>query len=63
MRTNILIDDSLMEKVLKNKKFKTKKEAVEFGLKLILQLEEQKKIRKFRGSLPWTGNLNQSRTS
>lgn len=61
MRTNIAIDDVLMQRVLKNRKFKTKKDAVEYGLKLILQLEGQEKIRKFRGKLKWEGDLNEMR--
>jgi Arc/MetJ family transcription regulator len=63
MRTNIAIDDILMQKVLKSRKFKTKKAAVEFGLRLILQLEGQQKIRKFRGKLKWTGDLDEMRSS
>lgn len=63
MRTNIVIDDNLMKRVLKSQRFKTKKEAVEFGLHLILQLEEQAKIRKFRGKLKWTGDLSKMRDS
>lgn len=63
MRTNIVISDELMKRVLKSRKFKTKKDAVEFGLQLILQLEEQAKIRKYRGKLKWSGNLSKMRES
>jgi Arc/MetJ family transcription regulator len=62
MRTNIGINDGLMEKVLKTRKFKTKKDAVDFGLRFIPQLEEQAKIQKYRGKLKWTGSLDEMRS-
>ncbi len=61
MRTNIVIDDSLMRTVIKKRGFKSKKDAVEFGLKLILQLDSQKRIRNFRGKLKWEGSLTDLR--
>jgi Arc/MetJ family transcription regulator len=61
MRTNIVIDDKLMESVLKNCPFKTKREAVEEGLRLLLKLNMQSKIREFRGKLKWEGNLENLR--
>jgi Arc/MetJ family transcription regulator len=63
MRTNIVIDDTLMREVLKKKKFKTKKEAVEHGLRLILQLNDQEEIKIFRGKLRWTGDLKSMRST
>ena len=61
MRTNIVIDDKLMNDALKTTGFKTKKEAVEEGLKLLIQRNKQKSIRKLRGKLKWEGNLNEMR--
>lgn len=57
MRTNIDIDDKLMSSVLKATGLKTKKDAVELGLKTLIRLKKQEKIRKFRGKLTWAGNL------
>ncbi|MBD1392599.1 type II toxin-antitoxin system VapB family antitoxin [Mucilaginibacter glaciei] len=51
MRTNIEIDDELMSKVLKNSNIKTKKEAVEKGLELLLSLQNQSKIIALRGKI------------
>ena len=45
MRTNIVIDDSLMNQALMVSGFKTKKETVEAGLKLLISLKKQAKIR------------------
>lgn len=61
MRTNIVIDDKLMEQALKATGFSTKKEAVEQGLKLLVQQNKQQSIRKLRGKLKWEGDLDEMR--
>jgi Arc/MetJ family transcription regulator len=63
MRTNIDIDDALMKAALKASGAKTKKEAVEIGLRTLLRLHEQEKVRRFRGKLDWRGDLESMRTS
>ena len=45
MRTNIVIDDSLMHDALKATGLKTKKEAVELGLKVLIKLNQQEAIK------------------
>lgn len=62
MRTNIVIDDKLMNETLRLTGLKTKREAVELGLKTLLRLRQQEEIRGFRGKLDWQGNLEQMRT-
>jgi len=62
MRTNIVIDDGLMADALKLTGVKTKREAVELGLKTLIRLKKQEEIRRFRGKLSWDGNLDQMRT-
>ena len=57
MRTNIVIDDVLMAETLKATGLKTKREAVELGLKTLLRLQQQARIRQFRGKLAWEGDL------
>jgi len=61
MRTNVVLDDNLVGSALRLSGFKTKKKAIEEGLKLLIQLNHQKKIKAFRGKLNWTGNLNKMR--
>ncbi|MDH3492404.1 MAG: type II toxin-antitoxin system VapB family antitoxin [Acidobacteriota bacterium] len=61
MRTNIVIDDDLMDEVKELTGMKTKKEIVELGLKTLLRMKKQEKIRKFRGKLRWDGDLNDIR--
>jgi Arc/MetJ family transcription regulator len=62
MRTNIVIDDKLMKDTLRATGLKTKREAVELGLKTLLRLRQQEEIRRFRGKLHWEGDLDRSRT-
>ena len=61
MRTNIVIDDELMKQVLKLTGLKTKREAVEQGLKTLVRLKQQEQIRKYRGKLKWEGDLDDMR--
>ena len=61
MRTNVVIDDNLMESALKESGLKTKKDAIEEGLKLLVQVKKQKEIKRFRGKLKWAGNLDEMR--
>ena len=61
MRTNVVIDDDLMESALRASGIKTKKNAIEEGLKLLVQLKAQEKIKGLRGKLRWSGNLHKMR--
>jgi len=61
MRTNIVIDDDLMEAALKASGYSTKKEAVEQGLKLLVLRSQQQEIRKLRGRVKWEGDLEEMR--
>jgi len=62
MRTNIVIDDKLMNDALRATGLKTKREAVELGLRTVLRLRQQEEIRRFRGKLNWQGDLDAMRT-
>jgi len=57
MRTNIVIDDKLMDDTLRATGLKTKREVVELGLRTVLRLRQQEVIRRFRGKLNWEGDL------
>jgi antitoxin ParD1/3/4 len=56
MRTNIEIDDHLMAEAMKAGPFKTKKDAVEAGLKLLARQAAYREILKWRGKLKWEGD-------
>ncbi len=62
MRTNIVIDDDLMDEALKVSRLKTKKDAVEEGLKLLVQRKKQESIKDLRGKLHWKGDLEDMRS-
>ena len=61
MRTNIVIDDKLMSDTLRATGLKTKREAVELGLKTLLRLRQQSEIKKLRGKIAWEGDLDAMR--
>ena len=62
MRTNIVIDDKLMQQTLKLTGLRTKREAVELALRTVVRLRQQERIRGFRGKLKWEGELEAMRT-
>jgi Arc/MetJ family transcription regulator len=62
MRINIVIDDKLMQDTLRATGLKTKREAVELGLRTLLRLRQQEEIRRYRGKLAWEGDLEAMRT-
>ena len=62
MRTNIEIDDTLMTDALAMTGVRTKKEAVELGLKTLIRLKKQERIKQFKGKLRWEGDLEEMRT-
>ncbi|HMN63481.1 MAG: type II toxin-antitoxin system VapB family antitoxin [Burkholderiaceae bacterium] len=61
MRTNIVIDDELMKLALRATGLRTKREAVELGLRTLVRLRRQQEIRRFRGRLHWEGDLDAMR--
>jgi len=61
VRTNIEIDDELMARAMKASGLATKRETVEAGLRLLVQLERQQGIRRYRGKLRWEGDLERMR--
>jgi Arc/MetJ family transcription regulator len=63
MRTNILIDDDLMEAAMLATGAKSKKDAVELGLQMLVRLHQQQSIRDFKGKLQWDGDLDEMRTN
>ena len=62
MRTNVVVDDNLMASALKASGLKTKKGAIEEGLKLLVQMQSQKAIKSFSGKLKWSWNFAEMRT-
>jgi len=61
MRTNIEIDEKLMNDALEASGLKTKKAVVEQALKTLIKLKKQEEIKRFRGKLKWSGDLDDMR--
>lgn len=62
MRTNIVIDDQLMHAAMTAGSFKSKKDAVEEGLRLLARRKIYQDIRALRGKIQWSldGDWTQS---
>lgn len=54
MRVTVVIDDNLMKAALEASGFKTRRQAIDEGLRLLIDLHWQKEIRTYRGKLKWT---------
>jgi Arc/MetJ family transcription regulator len=63
MRTNIVIDDSLIQRAMRATGLRTKRAVVEAGLQLLIQIKAQTGIRRLRGKIKWEGNLDEMRAS
>jgi len=61
MRTNIVIDDELIAEAMRLSGARTKREAVEYSLRLLVQLKRQERVRGARGKLQWVGDLEAMR--
>lgn len=62
MRTNIVLDDQLVQAAMQASGLTTKRAVVEAGLQLLVQVKGQAGIRRLRGKVNWEGNLEESRT-
>jgi Arc/MetJ family transcription regulator len=61
MRTNIEIDDDLMDEALKLTGLPTKRAVVEEGLRLMVRLRKQARTLKTLKGLGWEGDLDEMR--
>jgi Arc/MetJ family transcription regulator len=61
MRTNIDIDDDLMQQAMRSTGSRTKKAVVEAALRLLVKTHAQTGIRQLRGKVQWQGDLHESR--
>ena len=61
MRTNIDIDDQLLRDAMRKSRSRTKRAAVEAGLRLLVATWAQASMRRLRGKIRWEGDLHKSR--
>lgn len=58
MRTNIVLDDCLMNAALKIGGLKTKRATIENALKLFIQIKGQQGIKELKGKIRWECDLD-----
>jgi Arc/MetJ family transcription regulator len=61
MRTNIVLDEDLIERARQLTGIKTKKQVVQEALRLLIRVREQEQVRALRGKLHWEGDLEEMR--
>ena len=60
-RTNVVLDDSLVEDCIKATGIKTQKALIDHALRELLRHENQLKILELKGNISWDGNLDEWR--
>ena len=63
MRTNLVLDDALIDRARQLTGIKTKREVVHEALRTLIQLREQAEVRSLYGKLKWEGNLDEQRSA
>jgi Arc/MetJ family transcription regulator len=61
MRTNIVLDDDLVDQARKLSGIRTKREVIREALRTFIQIQEQSRIKSLRGKLHWEGDINELR--
>ncbi len=61
MRTNIVLDEELVERAKQLTGIKTKREVIHEALRTLVLLREQAEVRNLRGKLHWEGDITRSR--
>ena len=61
-RTNVVLNDDLIAKIMKLSEEKTKREVIENALHERLRILKRKKLAAMRGKVRWEGDLNQMRS-
>jgi len=56
-----VIDDKLMARAMHISGCRTKRSTIELGLRLLVQVNSQKKLRDLKGKITWEGNLEEMR--
>lgn len=61
MRTNVVLDDQLMSRAIRSSGCRTKRATIETGLRLLVQINSQKRLRGLKGKITWVGDLEKMR--
>lgn len=60
-RTNVVLDDELVESCMGITGIKTKKSLIDFALRELLRKDKQKALLQLQGKINWEGSLQQMR--
>jgi Arc/MetJ family transcription regulator len=63
LRTNIELDEKLVDEAMKLTHKKTKKELVNYALQELVSRIKRKKLLELEGKVEWAGNLDEMRKS
>ncbi|MBI3511684.1 MAG: type II toxin-antitoxin system VapB family antitoxin [Bacteroidetes bacterium] len=63
MRTNIVLNDKLLNEAMRLSHSQTKKEVVERALENFVKYMKRRKMKDLFGKIKWEGNLNDMRRS
>jgi len=63
LRTNIELDEKLVNEAMKLTHKKTKKELVNYAIEELIRRFKRKKLLELEGKVEWTGNLSEMRKS
>lgn len=61
VRTNIVLDNRLVEAGLKATGLKTRRELVDYALRELLRHKQQQKLLELKGKVQWEGDLGEMR--
>jgi Arc/MetJ family transcription regulator len=61
-RTNVVLDDELIEKCRRATGIQTRRSVIDHALRELLRHEDQKKILMLKGKVAWDGDLRAWRT-
>ena len=61
MRTNIEIDDELIEEAQRLSGLKTKRAVIDAALRMFVRVQHQKDVLQLAGKVKWEGDLDESR--
>lgn len=61
MRTNVVLDDKLVEEGMRLTGLTTKRAVIDEALRLLVRLKSQEEVRNLRGKLRWEGDLETMR--
>lgn len=63
MRTNVVLDDELVDRAREMTGIRTKREVIDVALRTLIRLRQQERVRQLRGKLHWEGDLEAMRES